>query len=365
MLCKKLKSKVFDTGSVNVPYWVLPHHKASCFRVIKKLVHRALALLLSGQFFRRVSKAKVEQDVCILYVDRKNIGDAIMDLSSISFLRDAMPKEYSIDLVVSQELYSIFECDPRFRRVVKSDDSIEIANLRPSLVMTLLMDYQAISFKKHFFKNIDFLVLHGWFGAPERNLMRHSAFNLAKVFSLGDPEVFASEVRHFFHPCGKEGGAEFPLDVCKKHVGVVLGGIEPRRTYQHWMEVVVSLLLDDVQVILMGSSNAKKEEANILNRFEPYSVKNSLISYVDKTNFAQFLSLCRECDLIMSADGGAMHMALSVNKPMICLFSEEYPESRLPYVFSGEAFHAKGDISSIKADEVSKTAFQLLGNQAN
>ena len=365
MLCKTLKSKVFDTGSsVLVPYWILPHHKASCFRVIKKLMHRALALLFSGQFFRRVSKAKVEQDVCILYVDRKNIGDAIMDLSPISFLRDAMPKEYSIDLVVSKELYSVFECDPRFSRVVKSDDLNGIESLRPSLVITLLMDYQAISFKKRFFKKLDFMVLHGWFGAPERNLMRHSAFSIAKAFSLGAPEIFASEAKHFFHPCSKEDRLDSPLEVCKKRIGIVLGGIEPRRTYQHWLIVIGSLLKDDIQVILMGSSNAKKDEANILNRFELYSVKNSLISYVDKTNFAQFLSLCRECDLIMSADGGAMHMALSVNKPMICLFSEEYPESRLPYEFLGEAFHAKGDISSIKADEVSKAAFELLANQA-
>jgi len=364
VLCKALKYKIFDTGSAHVPYWILPHHKASCFRVIKKLAHRALALFFSGQFFKRVIKASLEQDVCILYVDRKNIGDAIMDLSAISFLRDAMPQEYSIDLVVSRELYSLFECDPRFRHVVSSDNHDEIANLRPSLVMTLLMDYQAISYKKRFFNKLDFMVLHGWFGAPDRNLMRHTALNLAKAFSLGAPEVFVSKVKHFFHPCVNRGELEFPLDTCNKRVGIVLGGIDPRRTYQHWMVVVGFLLKHDIQVVLMGSSNARKEEDKILNRFESYSAKKTLISYIDKANFAQFLSLCRECNLIMSADGGAMHMALSVNKPMICLFSEEYPESRLPYEFLGEAFHAKGDISSIKADEVSKTAFELLGNQA-
>ena len=360
MLCKTLKSKVFDTGSVHVPYWVLPHHKVSCFRVIKKLAHRALALLFSGQFFRRVREAKIEQDVCILYVDRKNIGDAIMDLSPISFLRDAMPKEYSIDLVVSKELYSVFECDLRFRHVVKSDDFIEIKNLRPSLVMTLLMDYQAISYKKRFFEDKDFLILHGWFGAPDRNLMQHTALNLAKAFSLGDPEAYVFKIKHFFHPCVNEVELELPLDTCNKRVGIALGGIDPRRTYQHWMQVVGSLLKNDIQVVLMGSSNARKEEQNILKSFEQDRVKKTLVSYVDRTNFAQFLSLCRECDLIMSADGGAMHMALSVNKPMICLFSDEYPESRLPHEFSGKAFHAKGDISLIPPKSVIDSSLDLL-----
>ena len=358
MFCRFIIKKLATPEVQDIPTW---GPVSSCFKIIKKTAHRFLKLLFHNQLYKKVSYASPHQNICVIYTDKGNIGDAIGDLSCLKMLRESMDVDCELNLVVHDSLYELYKCDPTFNNVATVDD---LANgktsFRAELVLLFLLDYKAIKTKASFFPKTKFLVLHGWF-AGDRNPLPHGGYNIARCFNLDvNPLKALKSVKQVFNPCETPLSKDLKYiieDVESTYVGIVLGGIDPNRTYQRFDEVVEKLLNSGIRVVLLGSVNGSEIADRIKN---DHLDNSSLTSFVGKQSFYEFKQAVNRVSVMICADGGGMHMALGLDTPMVALFSYELPESRMPSSYIGAALHAGGEVSIIEPDSIVKTVFEVL-----
>lgn len=358
MICRWLIKPLLETKSPDVPHW---DPQSSCLKILKKTLHRFLRLLFKGQLFQMVPNASLDQNICFIYADKANIGDAIMDLACITLLRNELDGKYEINLIAHKDIFPVFSCDPRFSHVVSADNSDEARSLNADICVMFLLDYKSIDTKARLFPKLPLLVLHNWF-AGDRNPMLHGASSLSKCFNLSmGPQNAVKCVRQFFSPCatGSSESLRTIEDFRRLYpsiVGVLVGGIDPNRTYGHWIKVLTSFRDRNVGFLLLGSSNGV-EEANTIHRsFDGINV----MSKVGDLSLGDFKSAVETCDVIVCPDGGGMHMSLGCETKMVVLFGNESPDSRLPVSFDGLALHAKGEVSNIQPSLIVDAIDNLL-----
>lgn len=358
MFCHFIIKKLATPEVLDIPTW---GPVSSCLKIIKKTAHRFLKLLFHNQLHKKVSCASPHQDICVIYTDKGNIGDAIGDLSCLKILRESMDFDCELNLVVHDALYELYKCDPTFNNVATIDEFADGKCLfGADLILLFLLDYKAIKTKALLFPKTKFLVLHGWF-AGDRNPMLHGAYNIARCFNLDMRPLDAlKSVKQVFNPCETKISPDLEIilsDFLGVYVGIVVGGIDPVRTYQRFDKVVERLLTRGIKVLLLGSSNG----LDIANKIRHQNLDNdNLICFVGSQSLYEFKRTVDHVSLMICADGGGMHMALGLDTPMISLFSYELPESRMPFSFKGASLHAGAEVSKIEPDLIVKTVFEVL-----
>jgi heptosyltransferase-2 len=108
--------------------------------------------------------------------------------------------------------------------------------------------------------------------------------------------------------------AERPLIAL--HCGA--GTAAKRWPSRHWQELLGRLIVElDAQVLLVGSSGDVSITEAILNRRDWPGARD----WTGRLTLEQLAAMLEQCDVVVGADSGPAHLAASLNKQVVALFS--------------------------------------------
>jgi ADP-heptose:LPS heptosyltransferase len=100
----------------------------------------------------------------------------------------------------------------------------------------------------------------------------------------------------------------------KPIVVIVVGAEWKYRHYDNWV-TIVSQLVSDYEILLLGSINGLKDASAILSEFP------ECINYVGNRTLSETVSIISQAKVVFAADGGLWHVACALGKPSVVLFA--------------------------------------------
>jgi len=210
---------------------------------------------------------------------------------------------------------------------------------------------------------LPYACLFGFFRGPDRNqtLFSHAAIN--DVFQLGqtDSELLAVARPFLEGACDNSLRGERAAHVGVKHLTIGVGGIDPRRTYRRWAEVLQNLneaLGEGLVITLLGSQNGAEMAKALLAVGAGWQMK--IINKVQGLSLLASRDAIVRSHLFTGCDGGLLHLAHTTGTPTVSLFSWEAPELRLTPACQSDPIRNEYDINAIDPYLVaSKIVYQL------
>ena len=197
---------------------------------------RELVYGLSGQERYRIDRLC---DGCRrglwMYFGVPQIGDALMDLAPRSLFADA---GVEVDLVTDPNLTDLFRADPWFAKVLPGPSAI--GNATYDFVIVPSHKHRSLKMKQRHLPRQPWFSVHARFTGPEFHRAEFAARRLADFLRLAPaPDTFAWHARQKLGG-GSGGGSELP-QLAPNTIALALGGVQAKRTYSHWPEVVRTL----------------------------------------------------------------------------------------------------------------------------
>jgi heptosyltransferase-2 len=357
---KKLKLAIERTTSI--PFDGVPFDKdkylkeTSRLKILKKYLHKYLFLFLNKQFSLQTKFIPPNTKCLWLYTGKRNIGDAIMDLSGRSLLKD---HRVHVDLLTLPNLKEVFQEDDIFLNVY--DNISDVENEQYDFIILSEFNHPSMRLKVRHFPKIKFACLFGFFYGPDRNqtLFSHHAIN--QVFQLGFDKIKLSKIAKPYLNANINNQKIEPNS--KPYIALSIGGIDPDRSYQHWVEFLHLLdnsldsnTLHIKNIVLLGSANGLESSQRIeKEQFNQIIIHN----YVNQANILESRHLISNARILIACDGGLMHIGHTTKTPSISLFRiQEPPEFRLTRSCHSTPIQSTGDVSDISPKTIWAT---LLG----
>jgi ADP-heptose:LPS heptosyltransferase len=170
-------------------------------------------------------------------------------------------------------------------------------------------------------------------------------------------------------------------DSNKKYIAISTGTsvrwISKKWGIENYLNLIKSLVVDDYQVILVGSDLELEDSKYILSHFN-----NEVLSFVNNTNLTELKNLLSQVDLYIGNDSGPSHIAAGVGTSTITIFGStdiKHCVKFMPYTGNHEYLNPSEDIKchpcyktkcptnmecmdSIKIDEVISKVKYILNN---
>ena len=316
---------------------------------------REIVYRLSGQDRYRVDRIRENFKRGLwMYFGVPQIGDSLMDLAPRSLFKEA---GVQVDLITHQHLADLYSHDPWFGAVY-SDFSV-IDKGAYDFVIVPSNKYRSLNLKRRNLPHHPWLSMHGRFTGPDFHRAEFATRRIADFLALApSPESFA------WHARPKLGNDAEDLGDCRipdfppGTIALALGGVDARRTYLHWPEVVRYLQNAGLcDIVLLGSANGLEAARQIM---EQDDAPGRIFDLVGKTSLAACRKVLSRCALAIAADGGLMHLAIAEQVPVISLFhSDEQPRSQwfLPASEVARAIHSTTrDVSDIEPHQIAELA---------
>jgi heptosyltransferase-2 len=367
LIQKFLNNAIKWTTSIpfnNVPY---DQHRylesTSKIKILKKFLHKYLYLLYNKQINLQQKNLSLKGKGLWLYTGKRNIGDAIMDLSGRALLKN---HDCHIDLFTLPSLKKVFQDDDVFTSIF--DDIREVDINGYDYVLLSEFNHPSIRLKVKHFKKIKFASLFGFFYGPDRNqtLFSHHAIN--QVFQLGFDEVTLSQIAKPYLQSNKSTNLIKPIN--QPYIALSIGGIDFDRSYQHWAEFLhlidhgkYQLERNNLSIVLLGSDNGEDMANQILRE----SFKNiSIHNFVGKLSILESRELISQAKIFIACDGGLMHTGHSTGTPSISLFrNQEPPEFRLTESCHSSPIQSTGDVNAIPPHDIYEAYLNLIDNECH
>lgn len=318
-----------------------------------RAIRRLFAFSISGQKKYLVSNVDSEEwKRCLwLYYDVPQVGDALLDLAPRSLLQEMGIK---VDLYTHKHLADLFA----------EDSWLNLVGTDPSTINTMDYDFVIISsFKwrslKHKFfhaRKLPWISIFGKFSGPELNRAIYSTKKIA--------EIFNKKLNHLdlaFHGLQKLSLKKYSNEVTllPNSVAITIGGVDSTRTYENWHAVISGLQNVGVEnIILIGNENGTVYIPHIMTLQD---VGFNIHDHVGKTTLKECRQLMQSTSVIIAADGGLMHLAITCNKPVIGLFNQAInPAWRLPESLLALSIQSNTrDINDILPSEIINTVRKI------
>lgn len=120
----------------------------------------------------------------------------------------------------------------------------------------------------------------------------------------------------------------------KIRIGINAGaayGSAKRWCEAYFIEVMMSLLQKDYEVILYGGKDEIKANERIVSALKSLAPLQNLIDLTAKTSIQELIDSIASLDLFLTNDSGPMHIASSLNIPIIALFGPTDYKETSPY----------------------------------
>jgi ADP-heptose:LPS heptosyltransferase len=133
-------------------------------------------------------------------------------------------------------------------------------------------------------------------------------------------------------------------------IAIVIGGEWHYRTYNKWDCVIEKLISKDnnINIILIGSDNAKDSAKVIFDKFSNHNV----INCVAKFTFKQTAEIINQAKILFCCDGGLMHSANAVKTPIISLFARLEANMQLTESICAFPLFDKRDVNNILVEDI-------------
>ncbi|WP_205959644.1 glycosyltransferase family 9 protein [Ramlibacter humi] len=297
--------------------------QVSSFKIVKKYLHKRLALALGGQGALVRQHVPPGSRVLWLFTGKRNFGDANLELSGRALLKG---RGVRIDLLTLPNLHALFKEDDVFENVFQ-----DVREVRPGDYDFILLseyNHRSIRLKRRFFRCLPFACLFGYFDGPARNqsCFSHAAINDIFRLQLTSEQVLAAAKPYL---CTSEAtkASVASLIPQEPYVTVSIGGIDPFRSYRHWPEFL--RLLDECDsagvpktVVLVGSDNGLDMLEKIQAEHYPRLRVRSLIGQLSILQTREVIAQARA---FVGCDGGLMHVAHSTGTRSVSLFAVTEP----------------------------------------
>ena len=333
-----------------------------------RTARRSLQFAASGQ--RTSLRTAIDRDwKCCLWIHEEapQVGDALMDLAPRSLLHE---NGIAVDLFAAPHLVALFDGDRWLRRVIADPAAIDPAAYDFAIVSSHAR--KALATKRGFAPALPWVSLAGYYGVPDYQRAQFNARRLADLLGL-DPDDRSLRV-HARQKLDLREPASSPLPkVTGPCIALALGGVRADRTYRHWPAVAAALQARGVRdLVLVGSANGFEVAADIAAVVttgagrDPSAAPVTLHNWIDRASLHGTRALIEACDLVVCADGGLMHLALTTGTRVLPLFASAMdPAWRLPPGFDGEALRAaRPDVSAIAPERVATAAWRCLDRRS-
>lgn len=308
-----------------------------------RVLRRKLYLLANQQFnsYREKIEPNWRRGLWI-YFRTAQIGDSLMDLSARSFFST---KNCVIDLWTSDLLADLYIDDDWFHTV--TSDGEKIFKNKYDFIVVQSMHHSAVKLKIKHFKNLPWISMQGYYDVPDFDRGPWGAQRLLDFYQ--DPDQTSLK----WHGRQKLSGRYLAQSTSRLRITVVLGGMDPVRTFEKWNEIVRELIHSmNLEITLVGTGPSAQSQADEIKALVPSS---SVIDLVNQIDLQDLINVLAETKLLVVADGGAMHMGVAVNVPQIvALFIKGIPPFlRIPEEYRPLAITSStGLINDIAVHEV-------------
>lgn len=178
------------------------------------------------------------------------------------------------------------------------------------------------------------------------------------------------------HTSLNRGEVEQPL-----RVGLVLGTSWATKEWpqEKWYSLIKSLQYRANFVCLGGPKEATQYKP-LMDSLAAEGIDHIMLNMLGKTTLQEVGALIESCDVVVTADTGALHIALALNKPVVALFGPTDPKLWGPLtgtfkVLINDELHCLGCrkrrcpkpdqycMSGIEPVRVKKAIFELIGDR--
>jgi len=322
-------------------------------RLALRTARRALLLRISGQ--QRHLQTRLAQSwrrLLWIHEGMPQIGDALMDLAPRSLLTES---GFQVDLFAAPHIAQLFAGDAWFGRVIS--DPADLQADRYDAAIVLSHDHKAMRLKRDRLAALPWVSLQGFYGGPDFHRARFATQRLCDLLDLTlAPEVFARHSAQKLSPSPSQLGL-----AAAGCVALVLGGVWPERTYTRWWELVEALRAQGSdRLLLLGAANGREMADRILARGQGLL---EMHDHVGRTSLREAQGLIARSALVVCADGGLMHLALTTPAPVVALFGAAIrPEWRLPIGRSGNALQSEvREVDGVSPQRVAEAVRRVIG----
>jgi ADP-heptose:LPS heptosyltransferase len=318
-----------------------------------KFIKRYFYILIKGQKSLEVYKInKKYKNILWINLSAPSLGDSLMDLSSRVLLENK-----KIDLLTDIKNAHLYSDDLFFSKIMTHKKEVKKQNY--DLIIVDSYSSKSIKIKTDIGPKIPYVGLYGYYNGPEVNRVLfsfHQINNLtgylypeSKINDMAKSSIFIS-----IHDKKTINLLKLP----KNFIAIVIGGEWNYRTYKKWVDVIEKLFLKDSQInlILIGSQNAKETEKEILESFPDSNIQ----SYVSKLTFNQTAQLIKQATFLFCCDGGLMHAANAVGTIIIPLFARLEAEMQLTISSNAFPLYDSDDVNNISVEKVIESYIEAV-----
>lgn len=255
----------------------------------------------------------------ILFIGLSNIGDAVLTLPVLDFLRDRFPKAYIV-VMSGPRPKEIFEDKKVINELIVYDkhspvkDKIDLVMILRRKKFEAVVDLRNTAFPLF----IHYKMRTPFTKAPKEILhMKNRHFwKLKKMLKMSRAVI---PKRHFLI-ASKEDEA-YVNKLLKSQQNNVVVSAGARSHIKRWSEYgfidVIKLLKQDLRknIILVGDEEDKKITLKIVEKS-----KIDILDLAGRLNLRQLAYLISKSDCVLTNDSAVLHVASYINKPIVALF---------------------------------------------
>jgi O-antigen ligase len=297
-----------------------------------------------------------------IYERTAQIGDSLMDLAPRSLFKE---HGLEVDLLTLAHLAPLFEFDPCFGQVLT--DARLAQRKHYDFVIVQSVHHRALIKKIKYFHDLPWLCIQGYYDVPDFSRMRWSTQRLMDLFDWHPTEeppnpepYFERHARQKLWLPPAPNLETFPPPHSHPLV-LSLGGVDPVRTYHRWPELLMKLShLGFRNCLLIGKGDVAEQSAReIMSCMRERLEVDNQVNCTSVMECAQILS---STHLLITADGGMMHLAISSGtQHIISLFTQGIaPEYRLPKDLLDQALQSVDqNLNRITPQEITQKILEL------
>jgi heptosyltransferase-2 len=323
-----------------------------------KFIKRNIYIHLKGQnsleIYNILSNHK---EILWINISAPSLGDSLTDLSSRTMLNGRR-----IDLFTDKKNSDIYKNDFLFSEVF--NDIKQVGGRKYDLVILDSYSTRSIDIKVKIAGLTPFVGMFGYYNGPEVNRVLFSFHQMNNLLGYVKNE---NELNKIARAAISISSADQKIIKKTKlpasFIAIVIGGEWDYRNYNKWDCVIEKLISKDnnINIILIGSDNAKDNAKAIFDKFSNHNV----INYAAKFTFKQTTEIINQAKILFCCDGGLMHSANAVKTPIISLFARLEANMQLTESICAFPLFDKRDVNNILVEDILQKyseAYDLVEN---
>lgn len=313
----------------------------SWFKYLKRCIYIYIKKQHKLELFKVTEEHK---DILWINFSAPSLGDSLMDLSSRVLLSNKR-----VDLLTDKKNVDLYRDDFFFASVFSNKNLV----FKKSYDLVIIDSYstRSIKIKAEVALSTPYLGVYGYYNGPEVNRVLFSFHQLNNLLGYIKSEEEINDIaRCSISISSDDCKLVEALKLPKKYTAIVIGGEWQYRTYNNWTKLIQKLLIRDksLNLVLLGSDNAKKSEKQILEHFST----SNLVSYVAKLTFNQTAQVINKAEILFCCDGGLMHAANSLDTINISLFAKLQAKMQLTKTCRSFPLFDIEDVNNISVEKL-------------